>query len=430
MYFLVRNKFLITLLIAVLWFALCTWLAFPWIRDLGQYVSIVLSFIIIFFIALLPGFMNVFLLVGYLIDKRPKDKQITHWPNISVLIPAFNERAAIAQTVEAIANQKYEGGIQIIVIDNASEDDTLKILQNLKVSNLVIATEATRGKSYALNKGLSLATYDYILTVDADTYLLPDAVKEIMTRFLSAPPNTAAVAGSVYVKNSRQSFMTRLQEWDYFHSIAAVKRMQSLFQGTLVAQGSFSVYKKTCIEEVGAWPATVGEDIVLTWGLLEKNYRIDFSEKAIAFTNVPTTYKAFFQQRSRWSRGMIEAFLAHPQVLIRPKLVTFLIYWDLLFPVVDACYFFIFIPSVIAAFFGYFFIVGPMTLAVLPIAFLINLNFFVGQRKMFSEHVLKIRKNKLGFVVYMIFYYLIMVPACIHGYLSEIFQLKKRWGKK
>ncbi|MGB6976672.1 MAG: glycosyltransferase family 2 protein [Gammaproteobacteria bacterium] len=374
--------------------------------------------------------MNAFLLVGYLIDKRPKPKEITHWPDISVLIPAFNEHAAIAQTVQAVANQQYPGKIQIIVIDNNSEDDTLKILRSLPISNLVIATENTRGKSYALNKGLSLAEYDYILTVDADTYLLPNAVKEITTRFLSAPPDTAAVAGSVYVKNSRENFMTRIQEWDYFHSIAAVKRIQSLFQGTLVAQGSFSLYKKKYIEEVGGWPPTVGEDIVLTWALLEKDYRIDFSENAIAFTNVPTTYRAFFSQRSRWSRGMIEAFLAHPKILTRPRLTTFLIYWNLLFPVIDTFFFFIFIPGVIAALFGYYFIAGPMTLAVLPIAILINLGFYLGQRKMFMEHDLKIRKNKVGFLYYMLFYYLLMVPSCIHGYLSEVFQSKKKWGKK
>lgn len=430
MYLPVRIKFSIALLMATSWFILCFFLARPWISDLSQYIGYVLAVLVVVFIALIPGFMNMFLMVGYLIDKRPKIKQITVWPDISVLIPALNEEIHIAETVESIKKQDYPGKIEIIVIDNGSQDNTAGVLKGLGFEDLVILVEEQKGKSHALNKGLSAASHSYIVTVDADTYLLSDAIRQLMAKLQSAPPHTAAVAGSPYVRNSRETFMTHMQEWDYFHSIAAIKRMQSLFQGTLVAQGAFSLYKKECIEEVGGWSPTVGEDIVLTWGLLEKNYRVDFAEEAIAFTCVPATYKAFFHQRSRWARGMIEAFLKHPRVLTKPRLTTFLIYWDLCFPIVDSCYFFIFIPGLIAACFGYFFIVGPMTLAVLPLTILINLLFLRGQHKVFEKHNLKIRKNILGCLVYIVFFYLIMVPSCIHGYLSEIFKSKKVWGTK
>ena len=50
--------------------------------------------------------------------------------------------------------------------------------------------------------------------------------------------------------------------------IAAIKRIQSLFQGTLVAQDVFSVYDRSVLLEVGGWPHTVGEDIVLNWKIL------------------------------------------------------------------------------------------------------------------------------------------------------------------
>lgn len=430
MYLSVKSKFLIAISLATLWFVLCTWLALHWIRDLAQYIGFVLSFTVIFLIALLPGFMNVFLLSAYMLDRRPKAKPIKKWPNISVMVAALNEEKLIADTVVSLGNQDYEGNLEIIAIDNGSTDRTFEILQKLKMKNLIVLQEQTKGKSHALNKGLSRAKYDYIVTVDADTSLLTDAIKQLVIRLFSTSSHTAAVAGSVYVKNSRESFMTRLQEWDYFHSIAIIKRMQSLLQGTLVAQGAFSIYKKRCLEEVGAWPPTVGEDIVLTWGLLEKGYRIDFAEKAIAFTSVPVTYKAFFKQRSRWARGMFEAFIAHPKVLIVPKLPTFIIYWDLFFPAIDSAFFFVFIPGVIAAFFGYDFLAGPMTLAVLPITILMNLICFFGQRKMFHEHNLKVRSNFIGFLFYIILYYPIMLPSIMYGYISEIFLTEKKWGTK
>jgi poly-beta-1,6-N-acetyl-D-glucosamine synthase len=61
-----------------------------------------------------------------------------------------------------------------------------------------------------------------------------------------------------------------MQEWDYFLGIASIKRLQGLYQGTLVAQGAYSLYKTQCIKEVGGWPDAIGEDIVLTWPSREK----------------------------------------------------------------------------------------------------------------------------------------------------------------
>src|SRR5690606_8922819 len=132
-----------------------------------------------------------------------------------------------------------------------------------------------------------------------------------------------------------------------------------------------------------------------------------------AFTNVPFTYKQFFLQRSRWARGMIEAFIAHPGILIQKRLSTFVVYWNLLFPLMDTAYVFFFIPSIIAAFFGYYFLVGPMTLAILPLSILMNSIVYFGQKNMFEFNDLKTRKNIFGFIFYMLFYYFLMVPACL-----------------
>jgi biofilm PGA synthesis N-glycosyltransferase PgaC len=429
-YIQVKVKFILSLFIALSWLCLCTWICLPWIRDLSYFIGFPLGVLCISLIALIPGFMNAFLLAAFLFDKRPKEKPVDKWINISVLVAAYNEEENIESTIKGIIGQEYTGLLQIIVIDNGSTDNTLEILKKIKANNLVILEEKKKGKANALNKGIAHAIYDYIVTIDADTYLMPNTIKQLALRYLSAPQGTAAVAGSIYVKNSRETFMTRIQEWDYFISIAAIKRMQSLFQATLVAQGALSLYQKRCILEVGGWRDTVGEDIVLTWGFLSLNYRVDFAENAIAFTSAPTTYRVFFHQRSRWSRGMIEAFIAYPGILIKRKWITFVVYWNFLYPALDTAFVFIFVPGIIAAFFGHYVIAGPMTLAVLPIAMLMNLTFFLRQREMFKHNKLHVRANKLGYLFYMLFYNFLMTPACIHGYIQEIFVRKKKWGTK
>jgi biofilm PGA synthesis N-glycosyltransferase PgaC len=225
--------------------------------------------------------------------------------------------------------------------------------------------------------------------------------------------------------------MTGAQEWDYFHGIAAVKRMQSMYHGTLVAQGAFSIYEKSALIEVGGWPECVGEDIVLTWALLKKGYRIGYAEDAIVFTNAPTTFRQFAQQRKRWSRGLIEALNHHEDLLFVPRLSAMFVWWNLLFLPLDLTYTFIFIPGVLAAIFLHkFWVAGPMTLALLPLAALWNLVIYRIQSRMMKDQDLKVRHNPGGLVFYLLVYTILMQPVCVWGYCSELLGLTKKWGTK
>jgi poly-beta-1,6-N-acetyl-D-glucosamine synthase len=268
------------------------------------------------------------------------------------------------------------------------------------------------------------------VTLDGDSYLYRDALRHLVERYLGDPPNTAAVAGAVLLRNSRLNLVTKVQEWDYFHGIAAIKRLQSLFQGTLVAQGAFSLYRTDVLRAVDGWPACVGEDIVLTWAMLDRGYRVGYCEDAISFTNAPTRFMQFIRQRQRWSRGLIEAFKCHGSLLRRWRMSTVFIWWNLLFPYMDLVYTLAFIPGLVLALFGYYWLAGPMTLLVLPLAFVVNYLMFVIQSRMFVAQGLKVRRNPLGFVVYALFYGIVLQPGCVLGYLSELLNLRKHWGTK
>jgi biofilm PGA synthesis N-glycosyltransferase PgaC len=234
----------------------------------------------------------------------------------------------------------------------------------------------------------------------------------------------------VLVRNSRATLITAAQEWDYFHGIAAVKRMQSMYHGTLVAQGAFSLYRKDALEAVGGWPDTVGEDIVMTWAMLGKGYRIGYAEDAIVFTDAPTTFRQFYHQRKRWARGLIEAFDRHSRLLFKPRLTTLFIWWNMLFLPLDLTFTFIFIPGLVAALLGYYWIAGPLTLLLLPLAVIWNGVIFRIQRKMFRRQGLSVRRNIVGLLFYVLVYAIVMQPVCLWGYISELTGQRKKWGTK
>jgi poly-beta-1,6-N-acetyl-D-glucosamine synthase len=427
----VKYKLALAQGLACTWAGLSWYLALPWINELAGYVPYFAATIIVVGIAILPGYAFAFIFVSLSLDRRPRAKPFKSLPPISILVAAYNEQNNIGDTLEQLLKQRYPGLMEIILIDDGSTDDTVKIAREFNTHNLrIIALPKNGGKAHALNIGLTNASFDLIVTVDADTYMYDKALVNIVTRFLSDPPNTVAVAGAINVKNSRRNWLTKVQEWDYFHGIAVVKRTQSLYQGTLVAQGAFSLYTKEVLQEIGGWPDTVGEDIVLSWDMLKRGYRIGYAENAVVFTNVPETYQKFYQQRRRWARGLIEAFKHHSQLLVRPRLNSTFFYLNLCYPFLDTVYLLFFLPGLIVASFGFYFLAGPMTLAILPLGIANNLLMYYVQKRMFKEENLRVRRNFLGFVFYVLFAQLLMSPASVAGYFAEFFNLRKNWGTK
>ncbi|QWD67151.1 glycosyltransferase family 2 protein [Polynucleobacter sp. MWH-Aus1W21] len=432
-YITVHTKFVIASIVGLAWGSFSIWYSQPWFLDLSVHVGPFLAFFLITFIAIIPGCMNAFVFTSLLLDKRPPVIEDQKNPEVTILIAAFNEGMAIDSTLEGIRKQNYLGPMRVIVVDDGSTDNTSDVVRSKQATNPnieLISLTKNGGKAAALNQGLKISKSAIVISVDADSYLHVDAIKNLVGRFISDPLNTKAVAGEILIRNSRTNWITKAQEWDYFLGIASIKRIQSLFQGTLVAQGAFSLYDRNALNEVGGWPGMVGEDIVLTWKLLLAGYRVGHAEDAIAFTNCPETLKAFIKQRQRWSRGLIESFKVNPMILLKPRLSTIYIWWNTMFPFMDIAYSLGFIPGLVLACFGYFWIVGPMTLSILPMALALNLYMYSRSQSMFSKEHLKVRANIFGFLFYVFAYGLILQPACVYGYFSELFNLNKTWGTK
>jgi len=429
----VAGKFLIALIGATAWMVFSIWAAGPWLADLKGHIGTVLAIFLVYGIAIIPGFMNAFLAISLLLDRRPPHSPLPAYPGISILVAAYNEEASIEETLVSIDRQQYPGQMQVIVINDGSTDGTAQVVERALHRYpwlTFVDLKKNGGKARALNIGFKEVLHDLVVTVDADSFLYRGALANIIERYSADPPNTRAVAGKILVRNSRKNWVTRCQEWDYFHGISAIKRVQSLFQGTLVAQGAFSVYDRDALAEVGGWPECVGEDIVLTWALLKAGYRVGHCEDACLFTNVPTTVKQLVKQRQRWARGMTEAFIKHPGILLKTRLSTFFIYWNLLFPWLDLAFTIGFIPGIVLALFGYYWVVGLMTLALLPATFALSMLMFQIERRLFRNTGLVVRKNVQGFFAYVLLYSLILQPASVLGYLDELFRKPKAWGTK
>ena len=394
--------FLVSVIISILYLMFSIFININWINDIACYFGYFLAIYLVTFIALIPGFNYVFMLISLLFNKKEK-KSCVKEEDVTILIPIYNAKRMIKETIKSIENQQCCGKIYINIIDDGSTDGSLELLKSMELSpNITLIESKHKGKAFALNKGLEKVKTDYVITVDSDTILHPLAVRNIMNKLVNSNKKTAATAGCLFVKNAKKSFITKLQEWDYTLGIFGVKLVQDNYNSTLVAQGAFSAYKTKMLREIGGWQNCVGEDIVLTWQLLSKGYETNFAKKAIAFTEVPEKFKNLGKQRKRWARGMIEAFkkgkiFKSNKLNIKSKFLMFL---NIFFPFIDLALL-IFVPlGLILLALGNPLLIGWISLLVIPLGLLLCLLIEIRRKNMLKEINCKLEKRSaLAFIV-------------------------------
>ena len=423
--------FLTSIMFALAYFICSIFININWINDIACSFGYLLSIYLVTFIALIPGFNFVFMFISLLFDKKETKAEVKKEEDVTVLIPMYNSKKSIKETIESIQKQKYCGNIYINIIDDGSTDGSMELLRAMDLdSNIILIESEHEGKAAALNKGLQHVKTDYTITVDSDTVLHPLAIRNIMNKLVKSDKKTAAIAGCLFVKNAKKGFITKLQEWDYTLGIFGVKLVQGNYNSTLVAQGAFSAYKTKILKEIGGWQNCVGEDIVLTWQLLSKGYETNFSKNAIAFTEVPEKLGALGKQRKRWARGMIEAFKRVK--IIRAKKLKgksrFLMCLNVFFPFIDLVLL-IFVPlGLILLALGNQLLIGWMSLFVIFMGMLLCLLIEIRRKNMLKEIECKLeRRSVLAFVVYVLLYAFVLAPYCLIGYISELINGKKEW---
>ena len=360
-------------------------------------------------------------LLNWKLKKHPDTQEDT-----TIIMCAHNEEETIAQSIQSIATQQYKGHIRLLVVDNASTDHTRQKILNLQKTTFKKCSVeyiycSQPGKAHALNAGLKMVHTSYFITVDADTYLEKHAVQKIMNHIVFC--NSACVAGNLFVHNPRVSLVAKMQNYDYLLSIAAIKRFQGSYQSTLVAQGAFSAYQTEAVRKIGGWQDVLGEDIVITYQLLQKGFSSTYEPESAGYTNFPETLDGLYNQRKRWAIGMLEGLSAVPpwkQGAIFSRHFAFV---NLSIIYLDLSFLFGFIPGIILALFGYYYLAGLLTFITAAICILFFLSMYLYQKKL----KIPFENSFWGFVCFLLCFQIIQSTSALHGYLIRLLHRKGEW---
>lgn len=253
-------------------------------------------------------------------------EKIDYYPLVTVIIPCFNEEKVIHNAAKSILSMHYPN-IEIIIVDDGSSDTTFDVISLLKKKGKIrVIHQENAGKATALNRAVSEAHGDYVLCMDADSVLNPDAI-EIGIKYFEHDPQVAAVAGSVEIGNVKNA-ITSFQKLEYISGLNLFKVAQSFLGSVIVIPGPIGLFRKDLLLEVGGYRAkTFAEDCELTIRLLMAGYKTLYDAKMVALTEAPEDFNSLISQRYRWNRGIVQAIRENAIWLLRPhkSLKNFLI---------------------------------------------------------------------------------------------------------
>ncbi|OBU37369.1 glycosyltransferase family 2 protein [Photobacterium phosphoreum] len=264
-------------------------------------------------------FTTIVLFVFYKYGKgKGKEKEnLNLLSSVSIFVPYYNEEADILlRTLSYIENQTYPLLLEVLIIDDGSTNNSTKVIEQwLKAPRnqkyLLIKKKNNNGRKgfaldYALN--LNIATGDTYVIVDSDTFIEPNGIKALVSKLWS-DDRYAAVCGYITPSNYKDNFIGLLQHYEHISFYGAIRAAQDKLGCVPVLAGAFVAHRASVVKDLGGWSEWLVEDIAWCWKAISNGYKTGYAPKAKASTQCPTDSKSLFNQRRRWARGRVEAYV-------------------------------------------------------------------------------------------------------------------------
>jgi hyaluronan synthase len=245
-----------------------------------------------------------------------------HLPEITVVVPAFNEGRQVLKTLRSLMQSDYPAEkLHIVAVDDGSQDDTWTWMKRgaAEAKGRIVALRCleNRGKRAALYEGFGRASGSVVVTVDSDSEVLPDTLRNLVSPLVH-DARVGAVAGNVRVLNREAGILPAMLDVSFTFSFQFVRAAQSEVDTVMCCPGALTAYRRDILEAVkDEWlgqtffgePSTIGEDRALTNLILRNGYSSKFQENAIVNTEVPTGTAQLAKMYLRWARSDVRETL-------------------------------------------------------------------------------------------------------------------------
>lgn len=258
---------------------------------------------------------NLFLYFKYKPVKSVTNEEL---PTCTVIVPAYNEGKQVWDTLMSLADSEYpEGKLELLAIDDGSKDDTWYWMQQAKKKLgdrlSIFQQPKNKGKRHALYRGFNLGKGEVFVTVDSDSVVKPDTLRNLVSPFV-VNEKCGAVAGNIRVLNNERALLPKMLNVSFVLSFEFVRSAESSLNSVLCTPGALAAYRRSavfaCLED---WinqtfmgqPSDIGEDRAMTNMILKQGKHVLFQRNAYCYTNVPEQYKGLYKMFIRWGRSNV-----------------------------------------------------------------------------------------------------------------------------
>ena len=247
------------------------------------------------------------------LKKHPQVINENYKPFVTIMIPAHNEEAVIANTVENIRSIDYPN-FEIIVIDDRSTDNTANVINDLAnkyedVVAFIRDKDAFPGKSAVLNDAFKIAKGDAVLVFDADATVEPDFLNKLIPNL--EPSDVGAVQARKIIRNKDYNFLTRCQNNEYTMD-THLQVGRDAVKGAVELRGNGELIKREALEDIGGWNNyTITDDLDMSTRLHIKGWDVRFCPEACVYEEGIIFVMPLFRQRRRWLEGTIRRYLEY-----------------------------------------------------------------------------------------------------------------------
>lgn len=405
-------------------------------------------------------------------------------PKLSLIAPAYNEGFTIEENVKSLLSLNYNN-YQVIVVNDGSKDNSMEILtktydlvltdleidakietkeikgvyrsRNAAYKKLIVVDKENGGKADALNVGLNIAEYPYVVCIDVDCILDKDSLLKLAKPFLEshekriiATGGVVRIANQCVIKNGRlievnvpNVMLSRIQVLEYLRAFLLGRMAWGRLDGLLLISGAFGAFDKEIALLAGGYSTkTVGEDMELIVRMrrymLERKlaYTVSYIPDPLCWTEAPEEFKIFKKQRSRWMRGTIETLSIHRKMFLNPKYkllgmlsVPYWTFFEFLAPAIE------FIGLVITILFIIFGLINwhfffLLALFVYTFAVLFSVIALFSEEKTYHKYPKQTDFFKLLMAAFIepLYFHPLAVYAALVGYKEKIMGTKG-WGE-
>jgi cellulose synthase/poly-beta-1,6-N-acetylglucosamine synthase-like glycosyltransferase len=263
--------------------------------------------------------------------KNHYGKAHPYFPRVAIVVPAWNEGAVIAASIDRLMALDYpHDRLRVVVVDDASTDDTPDVVRAKALQHAGSVVHLRRekggeGKAHTLNHGIREILKDdwmeALLIMDADVIYQADSLRK-MTRHL-ADPEVGAVSAYIREGSADKNYLTRFIGFEYVLSQPAARRSQNVLGAQACLAGGAQLHSRENLLAIGGQidTSSLAEDTITTFETQVHGRRVVFEPLAIVLAEEPGSIRALWKQRLRWARGNVTVTARYKRLWFRPSKV-------------------------------------------------------------------------------------------------------------